>query len=160
MPTTPSSTPSSSASAHSAEAAPARGLVLQWRPSKWVITALRAFGPLGAVSLLVSDLPSLVAWPAAVAALVAGWHAARAEAARVPVTLTWPPGGTPSIDGVPLQGARLQWRGPLAFLQWRHGRRRHALAWWPDTLPDVSRRALRLAVASGAGAPGEGSVAP
>jgi toxin CptA len=52
-----------------------------------------------------------------------------------------------TLDGEPLEYVQLQWRGPLAFLRWRasHGGGGH-LDWWPDTLPAVQRRELRLAV--------------
>jgi toxin CptA len=62
--------------------------------------------------------------------------------------LLWPANDMPlTLDGEPLQRAELQWRGPLAFLRWRasDGRVGH-LGWWPDTLPTVQRRELRLAV--------------
>ena len=150
MPTTPSSTPSSSGSAVS----------IDWRPSRWVVATLWCFGPLGALSLLVLDLPSVVAWPAAFLVVIAGWRAARRDAGRTPLAVAWPCKGPPSIDGTPLARARLQWRGPLAFLQWREGGRLRALSWWPDTLPPAARRELRLATGGQAGAPDGGSVAP
>ena len=150
MPTTPSSTPSSSGSAVS----------IDWRPSRWVIATLWCFGPLGALSLLVSDLPGAVAWPAAALAVALAWRAAARESRRPPMTIAWPPGAPPRLDGRPLHDARLQWRGPLAFLQWREGRRLRALSWWPDTLPPAARRGLRLATGGQAGAPDGGSVAP
>ena len=133
---------------------------MPWRPSRWVVGTVWAFGPLGALSLLASDLPGPVAWTGAGAALVVAWRVARAEAARVPMTLAWPAAGAPTLDGIPLDRARLQWRGPLAFLQWRVGRRRHALSWWPDTLPHAARRELLLAAGSHADARGGRSVAP
>jgi len=126
----------------------------------WVVGTLWCLGPLGAVSLLVSHLPSALAWPAAILALVSGWRRAHREAGRTPVTVSWPSKGPPSIDGRPLPLARLQWRGPLAFLQWREGRRLRGLSWWPDTLPPGARRELRLATGGPAGAPDAGSVAP
>lgn len=150
MPTIPSSTPSSSGS----------GISIDWRPSRWVIAVLWCFGPLGALSLLASDLPAAVAWPAAGLAVVLGWCAAGRESRRPPVTIAWPPGAPPTLDGRPLHAARLQWRGPLAFLQWREGARLHALSWWPDTLPPAARRELRLATDAPATARRGGSVAP
>ena len=126
----------------------------------WVVGTLWCFGPLGAASLLASDLRSAFAWPAAILVLMSGWRSAHREAGRTPVTVCWPSKGPPSIDGRPLELARLQWRGPLAFLQWRDGRRLRALSWWPDTLPPGARRELRLAAGGPAGAPDGGSVAP
>ena len=150
MPTTPSSTPSSSGSAVS----------IDWRPSRWVVATLWCFGPLGALSLLVSDLPGAVAWPAAALAVALAWRAAARESRRPPSTIAWPAGAPPRLDGRPLHGARLQWRGPLAFLQWREGRRLRALSWWPDTLPPAARRGLRLATGGAVTARRGGSVAP
>jgi len=120
-----------------------------WRPSTWVIGALWSFGPLGAISLLATDLPALAAWPAALLVMVLAIRAANREAARAQRLVAWPTHGPPTVDGQPLHDARLQWRGPLAFLQWRQGRRLHTLSWWPDTLPPASRRELRLAVGTG-----------
>ncbi len=126
----------------------------------WVVGTLWCFGPLGAVSLLASDLPAAIAWPGAVVAMALAWRAACREAARPAVTVTFPPDAPPALDGGRLAHARLQWRGPLAFLQWREGRRLRALSWWPDTLPPDARRELRLAFGGPATAPDGGSVAP
>jgi len=120
-------------------------VTIAWRPSRWVTGTLHAFGPLGAVSLLASDLPLAWGVPAAVPVVVAAWRAARREAARPPCTIGIATDGRVHLDGRPLRGARLQWRGSLAFLQWREGRRRRTLSWWPDTLPPDARRELRLA---------------
>ena len=120
---------------------------LPWRPSRWVVWTLRSFGPLGAFSLLVSDLPLTLGWPAAAFVLAIAWRAARREARRPGHLLTIAADGRACLDGQPLDRARLQWRGPLAFLQWRDGRRLRALSWWPDTLPPDVRRELRLAPA-------------
>lgn len=150
MPTTPTSTPSSSASV----------LSIEWRPSTWVVGVLWCLGPLGAVSLMASDLPAAIAWPAAGIAIGLGWRASRRELRRAPVTVAWPPDAPPSIDGRTLDHARLQWRGPLAFLQWREGRRLRGLSWWPDTLPPAARRELRLATGHAVAAPGRASMAP
>ncbi|MEE7566640.1 hypothetical protein HH297_09445, partial [Xanthomonas sp. Kuri4-3] len=45
----------------------------------------------------------------------------------------------------PVAAFRVEWRGPLAQLSWRDGRRRERLLFWPDTLPPAQRRELRLA---------------
>ena len=144
MPTTPTSTPSSSASAPPPADGPGAARI-HWRPSRYVTRTLLAFGPLGALSLLVSDLPLALGWPAAALVLVLAWRAARREASRPHRAVAITPDGCVLLDGRPLPGARLQWRGPLAFLQWREGRRLRALSWWPDTLPPDARRELRLA---------------
>ena len=149
MPTTPTSTSSCSKSAPS----------IDWRPSKYVVYAIGAFGPLGAISLLASDLPAAIAWPASVVAVALAWRAAAREARRPPVTVTFPPNAPPALDGHRLRQSRLQWRGPLAFLQWRDGRLQ-GLSWWPDTLPPAARRELRLATGASVTARDGGSVAP
>ncbi|HET8818759.1 MAG TPA: hypothetical protein VFM73_04380 [Xanthomonadaceae bacterium] len=121
---------------------------------------LWSLGPLGAASLLACDIPAAVAWPAAALAVVMGWRAARIEARRPPVTVSFPVDAPPVVDGRHLVHARLQWRGPLAFLQWREGRRLRGLSWWPDTLPPAARRELRLATGGPLTAHDGGSVAP
>ena len=133
---------------------------MAWRPSAWVVGALWWFGPLGALSLLASDLPGPFAWPAAGWVVVLAWRASRSEARRPSVILEWPSDAPPVLDGRPLDHARLQWRGPFAFLQWREGRRLRALSWWPDTLPPATRRELRLATGGALTARRGGSVAP
>ena len=157
MPTIPSSTPSCRPSA---PCPPTDAVVVAWRPSRWVVATLWCFGPLGAVSLLASDLPGAFAWPGACLAVVLGWRASAREARRPAAVVAWAPGAPPTLDGRPLAGARLQWRGPLAFLQWREGRRRRALSWWPDTLPPDARRAVRLAADGPVTARRDASMAP
>ena len=134
--------------------------VIEWRPSRWVVGTLWCFGPLGAASLLASDLPGAIAWPAAVVAVVSAWRAAGREGARPAVIVAFPPNAPPTVGGQRLANARLQWRGPLAFLQWRDGRRLRGLSWWPDTLPPAARRELRLASGRPVTARDGGSVAP
>jgi toxin CptA len=113
-----------------------------------VIGALIALGLLAACSLLASEMPRAMAWPLAIVAAGYGGWLARRERLRPRRQLLWPANDMPlTLDGGPLQLAELQWRGPLAFLRWRasDGRVGH-LGWWPDTLPAVQRRELRLAV--------------
>ena len=125
---------------------------LEWRPSRLLQALLILLGVLGAISVLASEMPRLFAWPAAIVALgYGGWRAHREG--RRPWLAFWFPGNdrAPTVDGEPMREARLQWRGPLAFLRWRThdgGRWRH-VAWWPDTLPAAQRRELRLAAGEG-----------
>lgn len=121
---------------------------LEWRPSRLLQALLVLLGALAAVSVLASGVPRLAAWPVAAAALAYGVWRARSEG-RKPRRVFWFPGNgrPPSLDGVPVHDARLDWRGPLAFLRWRERPRgpwRRA-AWWPDTLAAAERRELRLA---------------
>jgi toxin CptA len=114
--------------------------------------ALILLGVLAAISVLVSEMPRLLAWPAAIAALGYGMWRARREGRRQRRSFWFPGNGRPGmVDGRPMVDARLHWRGSLAFLCWREragGRWQHA-AWWPDTLPAAQRRELRLAAGDG-----------
>jgi toxin CptA len=123
---------------------------LEWRPSRWLIGALLALGLLAALAVLASSMPRLVAWPLAVSALAyAGWRARRES--RLPSHALFLPGNElpVTLDGLPIEQARVQWRDPLAFLRWRDRQGRlQRLSWWPDTLPPARRRELRLAAGS------------
>jgi toxin CptA len=143
----PHSTHSSSASATSRPPieAPGGGR-FEWRPSRWLVAAQALLGVLGGVSVLISGMPGPWAWIMASAALGWGLVSARRCSRRRPRLLAWSADATqPALDGQLLADARLHWRGPLAFLCWREGGRRHHLSWWPDTLPPAQRRELRLA---------------
>lgn len=133
---------------------------LQWRPSRGLAAALVALGLLAGFSALMSELPAALAVPMAIAAM--GWALACAvrELRRPPRALLIG-AGRASLDGEPIAGLRLHWRGRLARLDYRaaDGRRRRLL-WWPDTLDAAARRELRLAVAVSAPARDAASVAP
>ena len=123
---------------------------LEWRPSRWVIGALFALGLLAAFAVLASAMPRLAAWPLAVSATAYGFHRAWKEWKSPPVALFFPGNELPAmLEGLPIDKAKVRWRGPLAFLLWqdRQGRPQR-LSWWPDTLPAASRRELRLAAGS------------
>jgi toxin CptA len=113
-----------------------------------VIGALGALGLLAGCSVLASEMPRAMAWPIALAAAGYGGWLARREHRRLPRQLLWPVSDLPvTLDGEPLRSVQLQWRGPLVFLRWRTGGGRGGqLSWWPDTLPAIQRRELRLAV--------------
>jgi toxin CptA len=136
---------SSSGSATRHDRAEAAALELRWRPSRWLPAALALLGWLAAASLIASDLPAWMAWagaPACVAwGLAVSVRAARAAPERIGLDQ-----GRATCDGVPADGFRVDWRGPLAFAAWRDARgRRQCRAWWPDVLPPGRRRELRLA---------------
>ncbi len=137
MPSFPRSSPAS---------APCR---LEWRPSRWLLSALAMLTLLAPLAVLGSDLPRHLAWPLAIGAGLAGaWRTWR-EAGRAPRELVLAAGsGSDVLDGQPLEALHVAWRGPLAFVQAVDalGRRQH-LVWWPDTLPGPRRRELRLALA-------------
>jgi toxin CptA len=118
---------------------------LEWRPSPALGWILRLLGGLGAISVLNCELPSMAGWPLAVAAMAYGAWLAQCYRQRPVRRLWWVAGRQPEIDGVAMQAASLHWRGPLAFLQGRDADGRTLrLAWWPDTLPRMARRELRL----------------
>ena len=134
---------------------------LEWRPSRWLIVSLLALSALAAFSVVISEMPCPFAWPLTLMAAGYGSWLGNREARRPPHQLVWPIEGTPLLDGLALQDAQLQWRGPLAFLRWRDGEGQlQHLTWWPDTLPARSRRELRLAAASTAGTRPAASMAP
>ncbi len=125
---------------------------LEWRPSRLLQAALILLGLLAAVAVLGSEMPRLFAWPFAVFALGHGAWQARREGRSARLVFWFPGNGRPpSVDGTPMLDARLDWRGPLAFLRWREraGGRWRRGAWGPDTLPAAQRRELRLAAGDG-----------
>lgn len=123
---------------------------LEWRPSRWLLAAICIAGILASFSVLLSNMPRLLAWPLAACVLL---HAARLalRESRLPAcSLVFPGSELPVlVDGVPVEQVDVQWRGPLAFVSWqdRTGKRRR-LSWWPDTLVLGRRRELRLAAGS------------
>jgi toxin CptA len=132
-----------------------------WQPSILLGGALIALGLLAGLSLLASDLPRALAWPAASVAV--GWGAWRShrEWRRKPLEIHWRADGVLFVAGERAGAAQLQWRGPLAFLAWNAGDgRRRRLAWWPDVLPAPRRRELRLAAAAAEAARHRARMAP
>jgi toxin CptA len=134
---------------------------IEWSPSRWVVIALHSMGVLAAFSVLMSEMPPVLAWPLAVGAMAQGIRLGRSESRQPKRELVWPHGGSPMIDGQPMAEAVLGWRGPLAFLRWRDpDGRTQRLSWWPDVLSAAARRELRLAALDGAGAAPAASMAP
>nr|WP_255703285.1 hypothetical protein [Lysobacter sp. GX 14042] len=115
----------------------------------------------GAVAaLLLSGLPIAAAIPAAVAVLVRGALLLRRDLrpATLRVELF---ADTARVDGVPVEGLSVAWRGPLAFMRWRgQGGRMQRRVWWPDVLVPEARRRLRLAAGQESSSPVVASVAP
>jgi toxin CptA len=124
--------------------------------------ALLALGMLAAGSVLASEVPGIAAWPLAFAAVGYGQWLGRCEVRRHALPLLIPCGdGEALLGGVAMAGLEVQWRGPLAFLQWRDPRGlRRRLQFWPDTLPARARRELRLAMVNHLPARAAGSMAP
>lgn len=138
---------------HSSSASPS--CRLEWRPSRLLVVALVSLTLLAAFSILVSGVPRLLAWPAAVWACWSGIQSARRHGQRPPSQLVFPGDGrAATVDGKAVEGMCVQWRGPLAFATWTEGDgRRRRLSWWPDTLPATTRRELRLAASNAEAAP-------
>src|SRR5690606_35438278 len=124
-PMTPNSTRLSSASASCRRASAA--CRAEWRPSRWFQRALALLAVLAATSILASEAPRPLAWPAALAALAHGARLCLRERAR-PAHSFVIRGAEVLVDGAPVAGFELRWRGPLAFAAWRdgEGRRRRA----------------------------------
>ena len=134
---------------------------IPWRPSRWMSTALLLLGGSGAASLLASDLPAILAAPAAVLACVGAARLWWRERSRAPMAFVFRSGAPPTVDGQAVAEFALHWRGPLAFVHWRDGQgRRHHRAWWPDTLQAPQRRELRLAAPAARDAGDRASMAP
>jgi len=135
---------------------------LEWRPSRWVAGAIVLLTVLALVAVASSGLPAVIAWPLALAALAYGVLAWRRYLGQPSCELFFDGSdGGPQRDGRRLQQARLQWRGPLAFLSWRDAQgRTRRLHWWPDTLPAERRRELRLAAAQWEAPPRTRAMAP
>ena len=158
----PHSTRSSSASAPCHPPADASGCRLERRASPLLVAVLLALALGAALAVLVSEMPRIVAWPLALAALAHGgwlaWREARAVRGELVIAGT---GGRASVDGRAVEDLSVRWRGPIAFLQWRDGDGRcHRHVFFPDTLPAVRRRELRLAAPAPAPARRASSVAP
>jgi toxin CptA len=113
-----------------------------------VIGMLLVLALLSTCAVLASEMPPAMAWPIAVVAAGYGGWLTWGERLRPPRQLLWPVNDMPvTLDGEPLRQVLLQWRGPLAFLRWTTSDGRSGyLGWWPDTLPIMQRRELRLAV--------------
>ena len=112
-----------------------------------MVGVLGSLGPLGAVSLLVSEMPRAIAWSLALLSLGYGHWLAQREARATARQFVWSGNGLVTHDGEAVRDVSLHWRGPLAFLQFRiPGGRIRRLSWWPDTLDFRERRELRLAV--------------
>ncbi|MFA6985959.1 MAG: hypothetical protein WC213_07105 [Arenimonas sp.] len=123
---------------------------IDWRPSPLLSAALVCLGALAATALWLSALPLACKLPLGLLALGHGGWLARREARRRVFSVEWNLDGSGVVmcladRSLPLSAVRVNVRGPLASVSGRglDGRTRRLL-WFPDTLPVVSRRALRL----------------
>ncbi|MCD9007920.1 hypothetical protein LDO31_17100 [Luteimonas sp. XNQY3] len=135
-------------------------LRLAWRPSILLQGALASIGLCACIALWLSELP-LIATVCAMPFVIAASLRRIAIERRAPVrALVIDAAGAAQLDGVVLDTPQLEWRGPLAILRWRDGRRARRLLWWPDTLPPPARRELRLAASALVTRPTPDSMAP
>ena len=120
---------------------------LEWRPSRQVGACLLALALLAPFSLMASAVPARWGVPIALLALTVGVRDWRRYRRQLPMALRIPAGrGQATVDDRPMQGLRVAWRGPLCFLRWRDGDRRHRRVFSPDTLDAAGRRELKLAL--------------
>jgi toxin CptA len=131
------------------------------RPSRWLIGAMSTMAVLAPFAVLASEMPRWVAWPLAACAAACGAYLVRREAER-PVRMIVVDGeGQATVDGQIVDGLRVDWRGPLAFVAWRDAEGRVVRrSLWPDTLSAARRRELRLAVRPGGDGQSPPSMAP
>ena len=117
------------------------------------------------IAVLASAMSHWVAWPVSMLAVVIGLRMAWRESAQpileVVVDADAYAEGKATIGGTPVDAFRVDWRGPLAFITWRHADgQRYRRSLWPDTLSSATRRELRLAVRAGGDGQARSSVAP
>ncbi len=156
----PTSTPSSNRSARFRTTTDGASARVRWVPSRLLMSLLAALTVCACLSLLLSEMPVVLVWLAMPSVLLLGARMILAESRRPGRELVIDAGGGVCLDGHRLDGPRLHWRGPIVRLDWREGRRRHTLLWWPDTLPAAARRELRLASAALTPPPRAETVAP
>lgn len=123
---------------------------LEWRRSRLLAVLLAGLGAFAAAGTVASGFPLPLSVPIGVVALTYGGRLGWLEWRRPALELVIPAGGArPTLDGEPMHALDVQWRGPLATLQWRDaaGHRRY-LHGWPDNLGAAARRELRLAMAA------------
>ena len=112
--------------------------------SRSLSACLVLVGVLGGVGLFLTELPWLLALPAALLAAVWGVALARQEWRRPLETLVLYANGSVSVDGEAVEAFRLAPQGPLTRLEWTSGGRRHRRVAWPDVFDAAARRELRL----------------
>jgi toxin CptA len=136
---------------------------LEWRSSRLLAAALMALGALAGGAAIASELRWSVAVALAAASLAYGAWLGKRELSRPCANMVIPRDGdtAATIDGEAVKDLRLQWRGSLAFLQWRDARgRRLSTQGGPDNLDAATRRELRLAMAARVPARSPRSMAP
>lgn len=124
---------------------------IEWRPSRALVSGLLVLGALAGLAIMLSDLDSRLAWPAALLCLGWGLRGASRQWQKPALGIRWSGAGEPALitsaaERWELQAVSLHWRGPLAVLAGRDGKgHSHRIVFYPDTLDGAGRRALRLA---------------
>jgi toxin CptA len=119
----------------------------EWRPSRWQALSLLALSVLAPLAVALSDVPTVAAWPLALAAVFGGLALSWREWHRPSVTVLIPAGlARASVAGVEMDAPSVRWQGPLVILHYRLRGRKNALVFWPDTLSPAKRRELYLAM--------------
>lgn len=133
------------------EPSPGFPLRIDWRPSRWQLTALVVLSLLAQAAVTLGGLPPMLRWLLAALALAWSLTLIRRHWSAPALQLEWV---DPQADAqlhcagqqTPAQLVAIAFRGPLALVRVRDGRGRiQTLIWWPDTLPPSQRRTLRLA---------------
>lgn len=121
---------------------------LEWWPSRWCEFMLWALALLAPFALWVSDLSQAAAAVLASAAFACGVRGAWQYRNSAIHAFDIPIGSAAiRLDGQPIMGLQVRWRGPLAFLSWRaQNGRLQRLVYWPDSLNHEMQRELRLAI--------------
>lgn len=139
---------------------------LEWGCSRWLLAALLLLSVMGPLAVLASEMPLIMAWPLAAAALIHGVMLLRRECKRPAVSLLIDAHAgldcnRSTVDGQAVTSLQVRWRGHLATVSWheRSGNRRRLL-FWPDVLPAPMRRELRLAAPAAPATRPAASMAP
>lgn len=118
----------------------------EWRPPRSLCVCLIMLGVLAALALTASMIPKLLAWPAAMLALMHAAMLARRERRRPALDVCIHGSGVANVAGESLSHLQLDWRGPCAVFTWKaRDGRLHRRIWTPENLPLSARRELRLA---------------
>lgn len=111
--------------------------------SRLLTGCLAALGPVGAACWWMSAAPALLAAAGSSMWIVVAASLARREWGRATRSVVLGAGAA-CIDGRPVDGFSVDWRGMLTILEWRDSGR--AVRWllFPDVVDAAQRRELRL----------------
>lgn len=117
---------------------------VDWRPSRLAAVCVLALGCAAAWALWLSDIARVWVLPVALLVILRAAYLAYRGLRQPSRQLLWGIDGSALLDGIPIENARLHWRGALVFLHWREQGCLRSLVWWPDTLNHIQRRELHL----------------